>query len=263
VNILPGNELTEAFLVHFQGLCLRRAHKRFSFRNFSLGNGFLTGARDLFSSLPSAIFLFKSIAGVDQGVQVIPVINSNQTVTIAAQLANSTTLVGQCTISHPTSDATPLTSVTSTPTRNGKSHLGHGLRRDSRTFDISLPLSGQPSLDGARPVDLPAGGNLGYRKGEEEKPLEARIERVFYINNYGQVSAENRIVPTIYQEIFPEPNPEFLDSLSNRDILVYSCGSLWTSIVPCSALRGLATAIATSPSLRAKVVLRELVCRRR
>ena len=54
-----------AFLVHFQTLCLRRAHKRFSFRNFSLGNGFLTGARDLFASLPSAVFLFKSIAGVN------------------------------------------------------------------------------------------------------------------------------------------------------------------------------------------------------
>lgn len=57
--------LTQAFLVHFQMLSLRRAHKRFSFRNFSLGNGFLTGARDQFSNLPSAIFLFKAVAGVN------------------------------------------------------------------------------------------------------------------------------------------------------------------------------------------------------
>lgn len=171
--------LTSAFLVHFQTLCLRRAHKRFSFRNFSLGNGFLTGARDLFASLPSAIFLFKSIAGVDQGVQVIPVINTNQTVTIAAQLADSTTLVGQCTISHPTSP-TP-----STPVRNGKSHIRIGGRRDSRTFDTSLPPSERPSLDEARPI---VSANLGYRKGEDEVPLEAKIERVFYINLYGQVS---------------------------------------------------------------------------
>lgn len=60
--------LTLAFLVHFQTLCLRRAHKRFSFRNFSLGNGFLTGARDLFSNLSSAIFLFKAVAGVNVGL---------------------------------------------------------------------------------------------------------------------------------------------------------------------------------------------------
>jgi hypothetical protein len=31
------------------------------------------------------------------------------------------------------------------------------------------------------------GGNLGYRKGEGEVPLEARIERLFYINLYSQV----------------------------------------------------------------------------
>lgn len=62
-----GFSLTTAFLVHFQTLCLRRAHKRFSFRNFSLGNGFLTGARDLFSNLSSAIFLFKAVAGVNVG----------------------------------------------------------------------------------------------------------------------------------------------------------------------------------------------------
>ena len=31
-------------------------------------------------------------------------------------------------------------------------------------------------------------GNLGYRKGEEEMPLEAKIDRIFYINPYGQVS---------------------------------------------------------------------------
>ncbi|WVQ83085.1 hypothetical protein IAT38_005223 [Cryptococcus sp. DSM 104549] len=85
-------ECIRAFLVHFQTLCLKRAHKRFSFRNFSLGNGFLTGARDLFGSLPSAIFLFKSIAGVDSGTQVIPAISTNQTVTIAAQLVSSDAL---------------------------------------------------------------------------------------------------------------------------------------------------------------------------
>ena len=37
---------------------------------------------------------------------------------------------------------------------------------------------------------------------------------------------------------------------------MYSCGSLWTSIVPCLALRGVASAIAKSTTLRAKVLLR-------
>lgn len=59
------------------------------------------------------------------------------------------------------------------------------------------------------------------------------------------------------QEIFPEPNGDFFDALEKRDVLVYSCGSLWTSIIPCLALRSLATSIAQSKSLKAKVMLRE------
>lgn len=37
--------------------------------------------------------------------------------------------------------------------------------------------------------------------------------------------------------------------------LVYTCGSLFTSIMPCLALRGVGTAIATSPSLKYRVLL--------
>ncbi|WWC88702.1 uncharacterized protein L201_003615 [Kwoniella dendrophila CBS 6074] len=258
-------ECIRAFLVHFQTLCLKRAHKRFSFRNFSLGNGFLTGARDLFGSLPSAIFLFKSIAGVNQGVQVIPVINTNQTVTIAAQLADTTVLVGQCNISHPTSpiDASStsatnnIESTSATTVKANSTKLRNHFRRDSRTFDTpdtSLPASrrtsfgqiteGQEGWSSAKGKSNANsnGGNLGYRKGEEETPLESKIERVFYINLYGQ-------------EIYPEPNSDFLESIDQRDLLVYSCGSLWTSIIPCLALKGLATFIAKSTSLKAKILL--------
>ncbi|WOO77426.1 putative protein [Vanrija pseudolonga] len=249
-------ECIRAFLVHFQTLCLRRAHKRFSFRNFSLGNGFLTGARDLFSNLPSAIFLFKSVGGVNEGAQVIPVINTNRkylnkTITIAVQLENQSTIVGQCNISHPTPSSNPLlrhnaggVPVVPVPINGGARR--HGTRRDSRTFDtaesaLATPERGTtPLLPGEERED--SGGNLAYTKGMKEVPLESRIERLFYINLYGQ-------------EIFPEPNTDFYNALDKRDVLVYSCGSLWTSIVPCIALRGLGTSIAQSKSLKAKVVL--------
>ena len=40
-----------------------------------------------------------------------------------------------------------------------------------------------------------------------------------------------------------------------RDSLVYSCGSLYTSIIPCLALRGVGHAIRTSQTLKHKVLL--------
>jgi hypothetical protein len=81
---------------------------------------------------------------------------------------------------------------------------------------------------------------------------------LYYMNAYGH-------------EVYPSPNPEYISRISSADVLVYSCGSLWTryyivfvcfrclikfySIMPCLALKGVAQAIAHSPSLRAKVLL--------
>lgn len=166
-----------------------------------MGNGFLTGARDLFGSLPSAIFLFKSIAGVAPSVQVIPVINTNQSVIIAAQLVNGASLVGQCNISHPT--VTPETSglgrqrsvIRHTSRPNGS---GPHFRRDSRTFDTGdspsplVSTQGKPWDPSRSPnIDEEEGGNISYTKGQGEIPLEARIERIFYINLYGQVCPDH------------------------------------------------------------------------
>ena len=315
-----GTHQPTAFLVHFQTLALRRAHKRFSFRNFSLGNGFLTGARDMFGSLPSAIFLFKSIASVPAGAAVIPVINTNQTVTIAVELENGETIVGQCAISHPTDP--PASSVRDAPgggvgigeegveggleglgIRDGMVGDGSGVgegdrmprssgigapggssssssrpaartssmrlrthfRRDSRTFDTtpmdtpavstrtSLELGGRPllrdlvgpssptaldlpesrsastsyaakrSFSGRRrEEDEPQAGNIGYVKGEEEVPLEARIERLFYINLYGQVRS-------------PSQRPSLLSSFGVHMILIRHEA---TRLVPGSQSKG-------------------------
>lgn len=45
--------------------------------------------------------------------------------------------------------------------------------------------------------------------------LILKLEGIFYINAYGH-------------EIFPSPNPDFIANLCKRDVLIYSCGSLWT-----------------------------------
>lgn len=38
---------------------------------------------------------------------------------------------------------------------------------------------------------------------------------LYYINGYGH-------------EVYPKPNPQFIKNLSTSEVLVYSCGSLWT-----------------------------------
>ena len=56
-------------------------------------------------------------------------------------------------------------------------------------------------------------------------------------------------------EVFPAPNQSYLTGLQRSKIFIYSCGSLWTSVIPCLVLRGIPLAIARSPTLQFKVLL--------
>ncbi|KAK1224706.1 hypothetical protein PQX77_012379 [Marasmius sp. AFHP31] len=219
-------ETIRGFLVYFESEILKRAHKNFNFLNGSIGNYFLAAAQDFFRSLPSAIFLFSSIT--NSGANILPVIVTNHTVTIAAELENGERLVGQCEISHPV----PRQTSASTPpiTDNSKS-----------SYEEWSPLDGSTQRQ----------SNVMFEHGSKDmdnvdkdsyEALNSRISRLLYINAYGM-------------PIHPAPNPEYISSLARTDALVYSCGSLWTSIIPCLALRGVGSAIARSRSLRAKILL--------
>ncbi len=90
---------------------------------YSIGNYFLAAAQGFFRSLPSAIFLFSSIT--NSQANILPVVVTNHTVTIAAELVsalavcvnshltchrgqdNGERLVGQCEISHPVAPVAP------------------------------------------------------------------------------------------------------------------------------------------------------------
>ncbi|KAF8575916.1 UPF0052-domain-containing protein [Ramaria rubella] len=211
-------EAIRGFLVYFESEVLKRAHKSFSFRNGSVGNYLLAAAQGFFRSLPSAIFFVSSIT--NSQANILPVLVTNHTVTIAAELEDSSTIVGQCNISHPIIGRTPTVSV-----------IPPDPSADVDAIDGNLLSQSQNSI-----FDKSSENDGEYNK------LPSRISRIYYINPYGH-------------EIFPTPNPEFLSQLAMRDILVYSCGSLWTSIMPCLALRGVASAIARSTSLKAKVLL--------
>ncbi|KAH6917168.1 hypothetical protein BKA70DRAFT_1367687 [Coprinopsis sp. MPI-PUGE-AT-0042] len=147
---------------------------------------------------------------------ILPVIITNHIVTLAAELEDGQRLVGQCEISH------PVPSIRA-PSQGDLAFASFDLEETEE-----IAVSSQ---------------NVMYQRDQDTvEGLSARISRIHYINSYGM-------------EIHPLPNPEFLSNLKSKDVLVYSCGSLWTSIMPCLALRGVATAIASSYSLRAKVLL--------
>jgi len=143
------------------------------------------------------------------------VLVTNHTVTIAVELENARKIVGQCNISHPTDSGSSF----------------------AFTLEPTSPIDGIEDSTSVRRQ------NIAFSKdADDEIPLESRISRLFYINAHGH-------------EIHPTPNPDFLQNLAVRDMLVYSCGSLWTSTMPCLALRGVASAIARSRALKAKILL--------
>ncbi|KAK7064760.1 hypothetical protein R3P38DRAFT_2826273 [Favolaschia claudopus] len=228
-NGIPNDrkETIRGFLVYFESELLKRAHKNFTFVNGSIGNYFLAAAQGFFRSLPASIFLFSSIT--NSQANILPVIVTNHTVTIAAELENGEKLVGQCEISHPVpapQDGPPEIAVLSSDAQR-------------QQLEPLSPLDGMGETVPAR-----RNNNLMFEQGAKDafQPLNARIARLYYMNAYGF-------------EIHPSPNPEYISALGAKDMLVYSCGSLWTSIIPCLALRGVAAALARSRSLKAKVLL--------
>ncbi|KAF9318178.1 hypothetical protein BG006_003238, partial [Podila minutissima] len=217
-------EVIRGFLIYIQSEILKRAHKRFSFANGSIGNFFLTGARMFFGSLESAIFLFAAITGITQPTRVIPVINTNHGIAIAASLKDGHTILGQCAISHPSLAASgdSFSGGHVRPTMTSASTTPDG----SKTSDLAAMLSSSQQEDSFSTLKLTQ-SNIHFDKSPiYSSSLQSRIDRLYYINEYGQ-------------EIFPPPNPKLLCALAEMETLVYSIGSLYTSIIPCLILKDL------------------------
>lgn len=183
-----------------------RPSSTFNFQLASLGNLFLTGCRLFFGSLESAIYLTRSILGVPENIHVVPALNSNFSHHIAAGLANGTVIAGQNQISHPTDEGPAPGQLTQHIVSSDSTLLAQGVGRIDLedVEDANLPGS-LPSL---------RKGNIVFTK-EHEAELPARIERIWYINPYGQ-------------EIRPPANSRVLGALRDSDALIYSIGSLYT-----------------------------------
>lgn len=166
-------------------------------------------------------------------VSVIPSLNSNFAHHIAAGLEDGTVITGQNNISHPSKPtAAVLDSVISAPDEpfSPSQRLKAETEEQDKVEDANLPGS-LPTL--RKPA-------IAFSK-EDEEELPARIERLWYINPYGQ---EIRI-PT---------NPRVVGALKEAGCVIYSIGSLFTSLIPSLVLRDVGTAIA-SPSIRCKILI--------
>ncbi|KOM53691.1 hypothetical protein LR48_Vigan09g235000 [Vigna angularis] len=98
----PYRETIRAFLVYFQSQILHRAEESFCFSNGSIGNFFFAGARIFFQSLDAAIFLFSRVSDIPPESLVLPVISTNDRLTLGCELWDGTIIRGQNEISHPT-----------------------------------------------------------------------------------------------------------------------------------------------------------------
>lgn len=198
----------------------------FNYQSASIGNLFLTGARLFSGSFESAIYLLAIMGGIDESrVNTLPAIISNHSHHIAAGLTNGDVIVGQNAISHPSEQAAP------SPDDRLPHLAGRSVAGKSAEEDANLPGS-HPALRRQ---------NLAFSKLVEE-PLAARIERIWYINAYGQ-------------EMEPTVNAKVLDALSEADAVIYSIGSLYTSIIPSLILDGVGETIAKADGPRFKILI--------
>lgn len=216
----PQALLIRSILSHLHLEILKRGRPpswTFNFQSASIGNLFLTGARLFSGSFEAAIYLMALIGRVDESrTEVLPAIVSNFTHHISAGLADGTTITGQNAISHPSA---PTAIHPSTP--------------DHSDLDFPLP-TGDPGEDAHLPGSLPhlRLPHISFSKLADE-PLPARISRIWYINPYGQ-------------EMTPAPNPKVISAIHDADAIIYSIGSLYTSLAPSLVLRGIGDAIAGS-----------------
>ncbi|RAL14632.1 gluconeogenesis factor YvcK family protein [Aspergillus homomorphus CBS 101889] len=232
-------ELIRSFFNLLNLEILKRARppsSTFDFTSASVGNLFLTGARLFSGSFESAIYLLGSICGVPSDiVRVIPAINSNFSHHISASLADRTVIVGQNSISHP-SEASALRPGSRRPSlllADGGECLEDAEADDSGalSYEDDHPPGSLPTLRNK---------NISFSKSDNED-LPSRITRIWYINPYGQ-------------EIRPPANPRVIEALRDAQAIVYSIGSLYTSLIPSLILRGVGHAIATGPA-RHKILI--------
>ncbi|KAI0114304.1 UPF0052-domain-containing protein [Nemania sp. FL0031] len=267
-------ELIRSIFNHTNMEIVKRARPSsvFNFAKASIGNLFLTGARLFTGSLESAIYLLSTICAIPSTVSTLPAINSNFTHHISAGLEDGSQITGQNAISHPSEptslpdagDTTTLlvetlspptsTPFAATPTLTPapiapSTSITPSPRPRSAQADPQTVLRETEAHDRIEDATLP-GSLPSLRKQyitfskspNASNELSSRISRIWYINPYGH-------------EIYPLANPKVLSSISHANAIIYSIGSLYTSLVPSLILRGVGNAISSSAARRKILIL--------
>ncbi|KAJ3041233.1 hypothetical protein HDV00_009771 [Rhizophlyctis rosea] len=220
----PYKETIRAFLNHFNHELIRSATRRgyFDFRSGSIGNFFLSGSRLFFSSLDAAVFQFARITRVPPRTEVLPVVaTDHHTPTIAVSLRNGDRIIGQCEISHPGS---VVAESASRIRKQSLANIGHSRVSLTSLHEIMAPV-----------LEYPRTNNIIFSKTAEVPQLPSPIRRVFYVNKERQ-------------ETFTEINPLVASALVRKETIIYGCGSLYTSILPCLVVPGIGRLVADIPS---------------
>lgn len=247
-----SREIFRSFLIHVHVELLKRSKhqfmqhsssKQFRYELANVGNLFLTGVRLFIGSLDSAVELFIKLTGIDPSIKVLPCVNTNFSYHISALLENGLVITGQSQISHPSAPvhsnypppirvsrpATPLDGAASQDyfSELSKPNHNHELISDLLSDEEesgSVPQYTHPELKKSQ---------LHFDKSENITPLLSPIKRIYYISPYGQ-------------EICPTAPNRVTTNFSSSDAIIYSIGSLMTSIVPVLILKGVGRAIAAS-----------------
>ncbi|OQO14362.1 hypothetical protein B0A48_01238 [Cryoendolithus antarcticus] len=217
---LPKQELIRSFLnvMNLEVVKRLRPSSRFDWTRLFTG------------SFEAAVYLLSSTCGVPSHVSVLPVLNTNFACHIAAGLTNGDVITGQNNISHPSHP----TAAVPVPPAQLSSRSGYATPHPTEEADKiedanppgSLPVLRKPALAISKAL---------------EADLPARVERLWYINPYGQ-------------EIRMPANPRVLTTLDEATTVIYSIGSLFTSIIPSLVLRGVGQALA-DPKVKSKILI--------
>lgn len=250
----PCKQILRSFLIHVHTEILKRS--RNTQRNFhlelaSVGNLFLTGGRLFCGSLDSSIELMLRLTRVPSNIEVLPCINTNFTYHISALLKNGAIITGQSQISHPSVPESHKLRENGSPRillHEHHSVANHSLHV-ARSNDILMQTSagdmddddetkdsGFSSEDDDSELDAPSYIHPELKKSQlhfnkdDSIPLPAPIKRIFYISPYGE-------------EIYPAAHNRVLKCFKEADTVIYSIGSLMTSIIPILILQGVGEAI--------------------